>query len=152
MPAYKFTPETAERFSQFMEEEVPFNLFLGLKVVRLEEGFSRVELPFRPEFIGDPVRPALHGGVISTLADTCGVAAIFTSAGSTEGISTVDLRVDYLRPGRSETLVAEGRVVRQGDRVGVVDIHVFHPESSEKPVATGKGVYNIRRPEEGAGG
>ena len=58
----------------FMEEEVPFNKYLGIKVDELREGFARLFVPFRKEFIGDARRPALHGGVISALIDTCGGA------------------------------------------------------------------------------
>ena len=141
----EFSSKISEQVVQFMEEMIPFNKFLGMKCTRLEKGFARLEIPFRKEFIGDPIRPALHGGVISTLADTCGGAAIFTAAGELKGVSTVDLRIDYLRPGRKETVVAEATVVRQGNRVGVVDIQVFHADAPEDLIATGKGVYNVRR-------
>ena len=58
--------------------------------------------------------------------------------------STIDLRVDYLRPGKPLTLVAEAQVVRQGNRVGVADVRLFHPEHPDATIATGKGVYNIK--------
>ena len=53
------------------------------------------------------------------------------------------LRIDYLRPARLDTLVAEARVVRLGNRVGVADIRLYNAHASELTVATGKGVYNI---------
>src|SRR5262245_28860341 len=129
----------------FMAEHIPFNRLLGLELTALSDGFARMELPFRPEFIGDPFRPALHGGVISTICDTCGGAAAFSVIALGDRVSTVDLRVDYLRPGRGERLVAEGRVVRAGNRVCVVNLTVFHPDSETEPVAEGRCVYNIRR-------
>ena len=129
----------------FMEQGIPFNRFLGMKVVLLEPGRAILELPFRPEFIGDPIRPALHGGVLSTLIDTCGGAAVWTELGTEDRVSTIDLRVDYLRPGRSEALRVEGRVVRSGNRVAVVDLGAYHPGAPDQVVATGKGVYNVRR-------
>lgn len=136
----------AEQLAQFMEQVIPFNKFLGIRCTELGEGFAKLELPFREEFIGDPVRVATHGGLISTLADTCGGAAAFTAGGgATQGLSTVDLRIDYLRPGRKETLVAEARVVRTGNRVAVVDVNVYHPDAPEDLIATGKAVYNMRR-------
>jgi uncharacterized protein (TIGR00369 family) len=129
----------------FLRDFIPFNRFLGIELVAAEEGKVRLELPFRPEFIGDASRPALHGGVISTLIDTCGGFAVFTAIPFGEKVSTIDLRVDYLAPGAPEMLIAEGRVVRVGNRVGVVDIVCFQPSQPERIVATGKGVYNIRR-------
>jgi uncharacterized protein (TIGR00369 family) len=131
---------------QFMEEEIPFNKHLGMKVVHLDAGEARLEVPFREEYIGDPFRPALHGGVISALLDTCGGAAVFTTLNDVrDRTSTVDLRVDFLRPGRRETLIAEARIVRAGNRVAVVRLTAFHPGARAEPVASGTGVYTIRR-------
>jgi uncharacterized protein (TIGR00369 family) len=138
-------PVPPEQLLQYFKDFIPFNRFLGIQLVAAEEGWVRLELPFREEFIGDASRPALHGGVISTLIDTCGGFAVFTSIPFGEKCSTIDLRVDYLSPGQPELLVAEGKVVRVGNRVGVVDIRCFQPSKPDKIVATGKGVYNIKR-------
>jgi len=132
-----------------MEQLIPFNRHLGLRVGELRPGYARLELPFRPEFIGNPLLPALHGGVLSMLIDTCGGAAVWTQIGQEDMVSTVDLRVDYLRPGPPRDLVCEGVVLRIGNRVGVVEMKVFVAEEPEKIVASGKGVYNIRRPRDG---
>lgn len=132
---------------QMMEELIPFNRFLGIKVAGIEEGPEGVvhlTLPFRPEFVGDPMRPALHGGVMSTLADVAGGLAVWTGLDDVQSrVATIDLRIDYLRPGRLERLDAHARVVRKGNRVGVVDVKLFHPIAENEIVATGKGVYNI---------
>lgn len=141
----EITPDILEQVRQFMAEGIPFNRFLGLRVDELGDGHARLSVPFRPEFIGDPVRPALHGGVISALIDTCGGAAVWTTCGAHDRVSTIDLRVDYLLPGRGETLVAEGRVIRAGNRVAVVAIRAFHPSEPGATVADGKGVYNVKR-------
>ncbi len=135
-----------EMLERFMQQMVPFNRHLGMRVGGLDQGLARLELPFREEFIGDPFRPALHGGLISTLVDTCGGLAVATTFQNIEDrASTVDLRVDFLRPGRMEDLIAEARVVRAGNRVAVVALSAFHPGAQEAPVASGTGVYNVRR-------
>jgi uncharacterized protein (TIGR00369 family) len=134
----------ADALRQVMEELIPFNRFLGVKFAGGREGFARLEIPFRDELIGDPMRPALHGGVMSMLADAAGGAAVWTSIEDPRArVSTIDLRIDYLRPGRLVTLVAEAQVVRVGNRVGVADVRLFHPDAESETVATGKGVYNI---------
>ena len=133
-----------DQLKQLMEEFVPFNRFLGIKSVGLEKGRALLSLPFRPEFVGDPLRPALHGGVVSTLADVAGGMATWTGALDPRArVSTIDLRIDYLRPGRLLALHAEAIVVRQGARVCVVDVKLYHPDHHDEVVATGKGVYNI---------
>jgi uncharacterized protein (TIGR00369 family) len=133
-----------ETLRELMEGWIPFNKFLGMKVVEIRKSFARIELPFREEFIGDPVRRALHGGVLSTLADTAGGLAVWSELPDDRGrVSTIDLRVDYLRPGKPELIAAEAQIVRQGNRVGVADVRLFHPSAPTETVATGKGVYNI---------
>ena len=139
-------PAIAKLLRSFMEERIPFNTWLGIQATELSWGFARLELPFRDELVGDPMRPALHGGVLSTLIDTAGGAAAFTQVkvpGDT--LSTLDLRIDYLRPGELKTLAAEGSVVRMGNRVASVNIRCFHPDEPDKDIATGKGVYSVRR-------
>jgi uncharacterized protein (TIGR00369 family) len=127
-----------------MEAFIPFNAFLGVKVTSVSPGSVVMEIPFRPELVGDPMRPALHGGVLSALADTCGGAAVWVALENPLArVSTIDLRVDYLRPARLETLVAEARVVRLGNRVGVADMKLYNAGAPELSVATGKGVYNV---------
>jgi uncharacterized protein (TIGR00369 family) len=130
---------------QLTEEWIPFNKYLGVQAVEIRTGYARLEVPFRDELIGDPIRRALHGGVISALADTAGGIAVWAGIEDPRArVSTIDLRVDYLRPGKTETLVAVATVVRVGNRVGVADIRLFHPSAPDETVATGKGVYNIK--------
>lgn len=138
-------PVPPSEYLTLIEQAIPFNKFLGIKLDRLEDGFVRLVLPYRAEFIGDPFRPALHGGVISTLIDVCGGIAVWTKITLEDRVSTIDLRVDYLSPGLAERLVAEASVVRVGNRVGVTDVRVFQPSDEKRTVATGKAVYNIKR-------
>lgn len=127
------------------EQVIPFNRHLGMTLGHVEPGLVQLHLPFREEFIGNPEVPALHGGVISALLDTAGGAAVWSRIEANDRVSTVDLRVDYLRPGRPLPLIGQGRVVRLGNRVGVAELRAFHPGAEDKPVAAGMGVYNVRR-------
>lgn len=130
---------------EFWEEKIAFNNHLGIRLVAHSKGFARMELPYRPEYIGDPYRPALHGGLISTLADTTGGAAVWSELDPGDKISTVDLRIDFLRPAPLETLACEARIARIGNRVVVTDMAVFARSDPERLIATGKAVYNLRR-------
>jgi len=138
-------PKFLELVHLLMSERIPFNKHLGIHATELREGFARLELPFRPELIGDPIRPALHGGVISTLIDTAAGAAAITMIGARGTVSTIDLRVDYLQPGQMKTLACEATVTRMGNRVASVDARVFHPDAPGHLIATGKAVYSVRR-------
>ena len=139
---------TTEKVIEFMESHVAFNRYLGVRVLEMEAGHVVMKLPFRNELVGDPFRPALHGGVVSTLLDTCGGAAVWSAAEEGDRVSTVDLRVDFLRPGPLEDLLCDATVLRMGNRVGVADMKVTSVSEPDRVIASGKGVYNIsRRPE-----
>ena len=138
-------PSMLERVRLLVNEQIPFNKLLRIEATELREGFARLEVPFRQELIGDPFRPAIHGGVISSLIDTCGGAAALTLLVPPGVVSTIDLRIDYLRPGEPKPLVCESTVTRMGNRVASVDSRVFHPDAPARLIATGKAVYNVKR-------
>mgnify|MGYP002039442120 CR=1 FL=1 len=137
----------------FMEVQIPFNAYLGVKVARIDSGYALMHLPWRDAFIGDPFRKVLHGGVTCTLMDVSGGAAAFTQVNIPhDRLSTVDLRVDYLRPGPRADLYCEAVVERMGNRMASTRMTLYgaHPdhateETPLQPIASGRGVYNIRR-------
>jgi len=140
------TPEQRALVIQFFDTQIPFNRLLGLSVRELGEGRAIIDVPFRADLIGDPTRPALHGGVLSATIDAAGGAAAFTQVSLPhDRISTIDLRVDYLRPAELRDFVCEGTVSRMGNRVASVDIVAYHAGESDRLIATGKAVYSIRR-------
>ena len=150
MPARFFAMVAAmdlDVLRQVADEFIPFNNFLKIRLTIVERGRVEMEIPFREELIGDPMKRAIHGGVISTLVDTAGGMAVWGAiVDPHQRVSTIDLRVDYLRPGRPETLVCEGVAVRVGRSVGVADLRVFHRSAPDDTIATGKGVYAIKSP------
>jgi uncharacterized protein (TIGR00369 family) len=128
---------------EVMERHVPFNRHLGIRGESVESGRAVLVLPVRPEFVGDPRRPALHGGVLSALIDAAGGLAAWSALGASESVSTVDLRVDFLEPaGLGSPLRAEAVLVRKGNRVCHVRIRLTQ---DGELVAEGTGVYNIHR-------
>lgn len=143
---------------RLMEERIPFNRMLGMKVEQLGAGTCILRLPWRDELIGDPMRPAVHGGVLSTLADTAGGLACFSLLRSQdERVSTVDLRVDYLRPGPALDLLCHAKTIRMGNRVAVARMTLVSgpelpsPDQLEQdPIATAQAVYNVVRPRDSA--
>jgi uncharacterized protein (TIGR00369 family) len=135
--------EFPEAILKVMAEQVPFNRLLGIQGESAAPGACVLLLPVRPEFIGDFRRPALHGGVVSSLIDTAGGVAAWTTLGPDLSVSTVDLTVDYLEPaGLGAPLRASAQLVRKGNRVCHVRIAVTQDGVL---VAEGRGVYNIHK-------
>ena len=139
---------------EFVEAQIPFNKFLGMKCTLLRPGFGRLELPSREEFTGDPYRPALHGGVISSALDTVAGLAVMLKMGHEKPqatamahslefarISTLDLRVDYLQPGRGKSFIASAVVIRLGTRVANVQMMLHNDGGS--CIATGAAAFML---------
>lgn len=136
---------TPEVLKQLAEEWIPFNKLIGIIALEVNRGDILFEVKYRDELIGDPVKKAIHGGVISMMADTAGGFAVWSALDDQRTrVSTIDLRVDYLRPGKQEDLRAHATLVRAGKTVGVADVRLFHPSEPSVTIATGKGVYAIR--------
>lgn len=117
--------------------ESPYHRFLGLQLVRYEEGLVEIDMPFREEFLRDDDSDWLHGGVLGALIDIAGDYAVYSKTGG--DVPTVDLRIDYLRPAKRGCLRAIARTVKVGRRVCVADVEV--KDERGQVVAIGRGVY-----------
>jgi len=127
------------------EEIIPFNKFLGMKLIEITENFAKAKLPFREEFIGDPRANRLHGGISATLMDVIGgIVAMTVLESINDKIATVDMRIDYLRPGKAEDIMAESRIIRRGSRLVVTEMKIFHESEPNSLLAIGKGVYSVK--------
>jgi uncharacterized protein (TIGR00369 family) len=136
----KLSPDDVVRV---MEEMVPFNRLLGIRGESATEGRCVLRLPVKGDLVGDPRRPAIHGGAISSLMDTAGGVAAWSALGDDESVSTVDLSVDYLEPaGLDGDLRADAQLIRKGNRVCHVRISVTQ---GAVLVAEGRAVYNVHR-------
>lgn len=133
----------AQEILEFVEQHVPFNKLLGIRGESAGDGRAVLLLPVGEQHLGDVRRPALHGGVVSALIDTAGGIAAWSALAAGESVSTVDLMVDFLEPGRlAGPLRAEAELVRKGNRVCHVRVRVTQ---DEVVVAEGRGVYNIHK-------
>ena len=136
--------------SKIIAEHVPFNKLLGVEVESADPAAPQLRFAMRPELIGNARRGILHGGVISSVLDvTAGFAVMLAlhkepPAGEKlefPNIGTIDLRVDYLRPGRGKHFIATGRVVRLGNRIAVTHMELINDEG--ELIATGGAAYVV---------
>lgn len=125
---------------QQMLDVSPFNLFLGLEVIKADPATQEVTMraPMKPEFERRPGSKQWHGGVIASVIDTVGDFAVGMMVG--RGLPTVNFRVDYLKPAVDTALIAVSRVRRAGRSVGVADVDVFDEKGSL--LAIGRGTYS----------
>lgn len=134
------------------EEISPFHKVLGLKVESVGPDFVKTSFEMRDELKGHYKRGMLHGGVISSFIEaTGGLAATMgiqkrmhgetleTKLERTSRISTVDLRVDFLRPGLGKRFIATANTLRTGNKIVVSRIEP--PNDRNDLIAAGTGSY-----------
>ena len=140
-------PEAYERLRLLVEEQLPFNRLLGLRLDSAGNGRSRVRFDFAPELVGNYLHQMLHGGVISTVLDMVGACAVMTDPTFEFGqmAGTVDLRVDFLAPGTGAWFTADGVLMRGGRSLCTTRMELHN--DAGLLVATGAAVYRLVREE-----
>lgn len=136
------------------EQQMPFNRLLDIRIPRLTLTDIQVRIDMREELIGNFIREILHGGVISSVLDlTGGLVASMELLKHMEGmemeeigkrmakVGTIDLRVDFLRPGKGEYFVATGTILRKGSKVAVVRTELCNDQ--KVLIAAGTGTYLV---------
>ena len=140
--------------NNIFNEKIPFNKVLGLKVAAIAYKQVQVRFRMRDELIGNYIRGALHGGVISSVIDVTGGLAAFMGiqekiAGRDldaklerfSRLGTIDLRVDYLRPGIGQSFLSTGYTLRTGNKVAVTRIELVN--DLDALIAVGTGSYVV---------
>jgi uncharacterized protein (TIGR00369 family) len=157
-PAARRSADDQARFeaglAHMFEQRITFNAVLGLKVESLVPGDVRLRLPMKPDLVGHFAFGRLHGGAISATLDALGGLALMVElaerhpAETTEQVmhrfsrfGTIDLRVDYLRPGLGTHFVARAEVTRLGGRVGSVHTRMVNQDGTL--IATGSAAYVV---------
>ena len=128
--AVVFEPEFIEGVKKVFEEMIVFNQMLGLKVTSVLPERVTARIDMRNELIGHYAYNRIHGGVISAGLDAMGGLAVMAAIGARHmdesvqqrlhrfgKLGTIDLRVDYLRPGIGEWFELRAEVMRLGSRV-----------------------------------
>lgn len=147
-----FEPEFIAGVKSIFEEKIVFNQVLGLKIDALTPDSAVAHIPMRPELIGHYAHHRMHGGVISAGLDAMGGLAVMCAIGARHmdevpeqrllrfgKLGTIDLRVDYLRPGRGQLFTATAVLLRSGNKVAVVRSELHSDDGTL--VAVGTGTY-----------
>lgn len=134
-----------QELKAIVDNFIPLHKLLKIQLVEAHEGFAKLLIPFSPDIIGDPRSQRIHGGIIAVAMDSAGGAAgIATLNSYSDKISTIDMRIDYLRPAHAKDFYCEGQIVRSGNRIIVTSMKAYHCGETEI-IAEGKGVFNVRR-------
>lgn len=108
---------------------------LGLELLELGDGTARFELEADPEKHGNPMG-TVQGGVLVALADAAMGFAYASALGEGESFTTLELKINYLKPVWSGRLFAEGSVLKSGRTVGLAECRITDESGSLVAYAT----------------
>lgn len=145
---------------------VPYIQFLGIAVERHGDELTAV-LPYADKLIGNPMLPAIHGGVTASFLEVTALvevswAMIWDDVESgrldADGLSaaslprlpkTIDFTVDYLRSGLPRDAYARARVTRSGRRYASVQVEAWQ-DNRARPIATAQAHFLMPIASDGA--
>ena len=141
-----------QEVTDLFEQKITFNQVLGIKLVEIKPDRVTARLPMREDLIGHYLHQRIHGGVISACLDALGGIAIMAAVGARHldesveqrmkrfmKLGTIDLRIDYLRPGVGAHFELSADVLRLGSRVGSTRMEFRGADG--RLMATGSGAY-----------
>lgn len=130
----RYTQETSD-FSRMLES-IPYARFIGLECDRFGDDLI-FRLPKKEQNLGNPILPAIHGGVIGGFMELSAVIYLMMSQEALRMPRIVDFSLDYLRAGLNRETFAECQLTRQGNRVANVMITAWQ-KSRSQPIATAR--------------
>jgi len=149
-----FEEEFVNGLKKIFEEMISFNRVLGLKIHDLGPAQVRARIEMKPELVGHFSYNRIHGGVISAGLDAMGGLAVMAAIGARHmdeapmqrlrrfaNLGTIDLRIDYLRPGIGAHFDLHAQVLRLGSRVASTRMEFFGPDGTL--LSTGSGAYIV---------
>jgi uncharacterized protein (TIGR00369 family) len=152
--AIEFEPEFIAGVKNIFEELIVFNRLLGLKISAITPTQVKARIDMRNDLVGHYAYNRLHGGVISAGLDAMGGLAVMVAIGARHmdesiaqrlqrfaKLGTIDLRVDYLRPGIGEWFELRAEVMRLGSRVASTRMEFLGADG--KLLSTGSAAYIV---------
>ncbi|WP_423798522.1 PaaI family thioesterase [Neobacillus sp. SAB-20_R2A] len=120
-----------EGMKKMMTGEVPIAPVaevLGFQVVEVEEGRVVIEME-ASDRLHNPMG-TLHGGILCDIADAAMGYAFVTTLSDDELFTTVEIKFNFLKPIFKSKLRAEGKLIKKGSTVGLLECHVYDEKGS----------------------
>ena len=122
----------ADQLAAFLQR-VPYIRFLGMRADLAGDEMTAI-LPYAPHLIGNTILPALHGGVIGAFLEATALAQLSVVEPSARVHKTIDVTIEYLRPGRALTTYARADLRKVGRRIANVHVEAWQ-EARAQPIA-----------------
>ncbi len=117
----------------------PFARCLGIRV----SADGTLVMPFSPRIIGNPILPAIHGGMTGAFLETTAIVGVMRELGISSLPKPIGLTINYLRSGRALDSYARASIVKQGRRVVAFEAQAWQDDPA-KPIASAFGHFMLR--------
>lgn len=118
----------------------PFARWLGIR----DHEDGTLVMPFSPRIVGNPILPAIHGGITGAFLETTAIVGVARELGASATPKPIGLTVNYLRSGRALDSYASVSIVKQGLRIVAFEAQAWQDDRS-KPIASAFGHFMLRR-------
>ena len=140
MPEYEeLNPRFKESILNWMKTNNPFWSLLGMELTEIKKGWAKIRLPFSKK-LANGIGVA-HGGAIFSPADSAVGMALLGMLRKDENISTLEMKINYLRPFTAGELIAEAKIVHRGTTTAIGDVEV--KDGKGNLIAKGLATYAI---------
>ncbi len=113
--------------------QIPYMAHTGFQISIADDALYTV-LPFKAELIGNPMLPALHGGVIAAAMEFTAVGELMFRGYAKKLPKTIDISIDYLRTGKPQDTFTRANIVKIGRTVANVEVIAWQSDET-KPIA-----------------
>jgi len=134
------TKVSADEFNALLAEEMPFALKEGVLAADIDDGTAILKIPYHEKML----RPGgtISGPTMMMLADATMYATLLGAIGIVKLAVTTNFSINFLHRPKPADLLAEGRILKLGKRLAVMDVTV-KSEGMLHPVAHATGTYSI---------
>ena len=112
---------------QFKLPPAPVGDLIGFRVSEAADGHAVVTLQTGPQH-ANPMG-SMHGGVLCDIADAAMGYAFASTTAADESFTTIELKINFLRPVWNAALKAEAKVVQRGKTIGYVECEITDEKS-----------------------
>lgn len=120
---------------------IPYSQLIGMELFEMSADEGKPQpiflMPKNDNNIGNPILPAIHGGVVGGFMETSAALHLLMTMNTSAVPKIIDFSLDYLRAGRHTDTYASCQVWRQGNRVANVAINAWQTDVSQ-PIATAR--------------
>jgi uncharacterized protein (TIGR00369 family) len=118
----RLNPKYTEAISNIVNRSPYFSL-LSMKIKELEWGTSVLEVELEEKHL----QPFgyVHGGAIASVMDAATFWAVFPQVKDGMGLTTVEIKVNFLAPVREGKLLAKGRCIKIGKTLALGDATIY---------------------------